>query len=416
MDPVHQYETPQPDSNSRLTYALFREAYNNTATDINGLPTSCALDSPMDLSKSFGTLESDSDCELVRVANFQADNANPQTSYELEFPVDEVAVSDVSKQHIDLTECASTAENYAAPHEGVSSSYSPPPSEGFSGASDFEESGLEDQQNLEEEYETEQKQKQQPTFGVSVSYGLYNDDYYSEDSEEDEDYLDSDNEFSESDEKSNESDEQSQDDDDAELSPMYSSEKENEFIDPALLSLSAKPFKSSLDPTAVSFVPGGFKDFIPLSGETPGEPSTAESSFSDDSLKDSKCGTTPVFDCPLLVPGKAVKSEQPLKPETPFEIRAPKHNINTALVKEQPRTIAMNPLKRKADCELMDDEATNTLITKIEGEAERPPKRIKSSLENSSLVKYSATAVVSALLGGLGTIALLAALPADYFQ
>ncbi|CAG8093633.1 unnamed protein product [Penicillium nalgiovense] len=50
-------------------------------------------------------------------------------------------------------------------------------------------------------------------------------------------------------------------------------------------------------------------------------------------------------------------------------------------------------------------------------ENERPAKRIKSSHPTSkSLASHATTAVVSALLGGLGTIAVLAALPNEYFQ
>jgi hypothetical protein len=50
-------------------------------------------------------------------------------------------------------------------------------------------------------------------------------------------------------------------------------------------------------------------------------------------------------------------------------------------------------------------------------ELEPPTKRLKPSpAPPKNLARYTATAVVSALLGGLGTIALLAALPAEYFQ
>ncbi|KAJ5154350.1 uncharacterized protein N7500_009789 [Penicillium coprophilum] len=50
-------------------------------------------------------------------------------------------------------------------------------------------------------------------------------------------------------------------------------------------------------------------------------------------------------------------------------------------------------------------------------ENERPAKRIKSDNPTSkSLASHATTAVVSALLGGLGTIAVLAALPNEYFQ
>jgi hypothetical protein len=50
-------------------------------------------------------------------------------------------------------------------------------------------------------------------------------------------------------------------------------------------------------------------------------------------------------------------------------------------------------------------------------ESEPPKKRAKATHDTSNkLASYTATAVISALLGGLGTIALLAALPAEYFQ
>lgn len=56
-------------------------------------------------------------------------------------------------------------------------------------------------------------------------------------------------------------------------------------------------------------------------------------------------------------------------------------------------------------------------ISSALSESEPPKKRVKSSHSPSGTVaSYTATAVISALLGGLGTIALLAALPAEYFQ
>lgn len=54
-----------------------------------------------------------------------------------------------------------------------------------------------------------------------------------------------------------------------------------------------------------------------------------------------------------------------------------------------------------------------------EGSASPPPlKRAKAHHDSSShhIGTYAATAVISAMLGGLGTIALLASLPAEYFQ
>ncbi|KAJ5723221.1 hypothetical protein N7488_001256 [Penicillium malachiteum] len=65
----------------------------------------------------------------------------------------------------------------------------------------------------------------------------------------------------------------------------------------------------------------------------------------------------------------------------------------------------------------LDESQAAAAITSALSEVETPNKRIKSSHSSSSQVaSYTATAVVSALLGGLGTIALLASLPAEYFQ
>ena len=56
-------------------------------------------------------------------------------------------------------------------------------------------------------------------------------------------------------------------------------------------------------------------------------------------------------------------------------------------------------------------------ITSALSEREPSTKRAKTSHSSSNAVAgYTATAVISALLGGLGTIVLLAALPAEYFQ
>lgn len=56
-------------------------------------------------------------------------------------------------------------------------------------------------------------------------------------------------------------------------------------------------------------------------------------------------------------------------------------------------------------------------ISSALSETEPPKKRVKYSHSSSGTVaSYTATAVISALLGGLGTIVLLAALPAEYFQ
>ena len=57
-------------------------------------------------------------------------------------------------------------------------------------------------------------------------------------------------------------------------------------------------------------------------------------------------------------------------------------------------------------------------ITSALSENEPPTKRVKSThpTPSKNLASHAATAVVGALLGGLGTIAMLAALPPDYFH
>ncbi|KAJ5174678.1 uncharacterized protein N7482_000555 [Penicillium canariense] len=81
---------------------------------------------------------------------------------------------------------------------------------------------------------------------------------------------------------------------------------------------------------------------------------------------------------------------------------------------------ATPPSNEKLDLETISSsqvaEAISSALSES-SEGERPMKRVKDTHTPSSKVaSYTATAVVSALLGGLGTIALLAALPAEYFQ
>ncbi|KAJ5645093.1 hypothetical protein N7507_011104 [Penicillium longicatenatum] len=73
------------------------------------------------------------------------------------------------------------------------------------------------------------------------------------------------------------------------------------------------------------------------------------------------------------------------------------------------------PLSQEPSLNSIQQSQVTTAISSALSEAEPPSKRVKSS-PSSNLATYTATAVVSALLGGLGTIALLAALPAEYFQ
>jgi hypothetical protein len=116
-------------------------------------------------------------------------------------------------------------------------------------------------------------------------------------------------------------------------------------------------------------------------------------------------------------------------PSTPLREPSP--------VKEFSPDVASVPLKRKAsEMEAQDAQKPGMVVpvsqTDLNGlpkaevvdaissalsEGEPSSKRVKSSHSPSrAMAGYTATAVISALLGGLGTIALLAALPAEYFQ
>lgn len=116
-------------------------------------------------------------------------------------------------------------------------------------------------------------------------------------------------------------------------------------------------------------------------------------------------------------------------PSTPLKEPSP--------VKEFSPALAPVSLKRKAsDMETQDAQQPEAVIPASQpdlnslpdvevvdaissalSESEPPTKRVKSShCPSKAIAGYTATAVISALLGGLGTIALLAALPAEYFQ
>ncbi|KAJ5155981.1 hypothetical protein N7492_008784 [Penicillium capsulatum] len=77
---------------------------------------------------------------------------------------------------------------------------------------------------------------------------------------------------------------------------------------------------------------------------------------------------------------------------------------------------SVNHHPQKASVEsssLQPAEATSSALSEIEP----PRKRVKPNHSSTSkLASYTATAVISALLGGLGTIALLASLPPEFFQ
>lgn len=77
----------------------------------------------------------------------------------------------------------------------------------------------------------------------------------------------------------------------------------------------------------------------------------------------------------------------------------------------------------QSDIDIISSEAREAISSALaenvpaNSENERPTKRVKSDHSFSkTLASHATTAAISALLGGLGTIALLAALPNEYFQ
>lgn len=171
-------------------------------------------------------------------------------------------------------------------------------------------------------------------------------------------------------------------------------DSEQDCIDPALLM--AANTNNTVCASTSSFVPTGFTGFTGFTGGLNIPPFPA---------KDQTCATTAVLDCPML-PHPASKN------------RLPSLSSKSPASQAQQSSTDANPLKRK----FPDIEAYESLIltegTKSADESKvaPPAKRVKSSQSSSSLVAYSTTAVVSALLGGLGTIVVLASLPPDYFQ
>lgn len=171
-------------------------------------------------------------------------------------------------------------------------------------------------------------------------------------------------------------------------------DSEQDYIDPALLM--AANTNNTVCASTSSFVPTGFTGFTGFTGGLNIPPFPA---------KDQTCATTAVLDCPML-PRPASKS------------RLPSLSSKSPASQNAPSSTDVNTLKRK----LPDNEDYESLLltegSKSADESNVPPpaKRAKSSQSSSSLAAYSATAVVSALLGGLGTIVVLASLPPDYFQ
>lgn len=110
-------------------------------------------------------------------------------------------------------------------------------------------------------------------------------------------------------------------------------------------------------------------------------------------------------------------SPEPSSPEPSFSQDAQRLPVEPASQPDlNPNTIP-SEAKDAISSALAENVSAFAENSNANAENERPAKRIKSNHPTSkSLASHATTAVVSALLGGLGTIAVLAALPNEYFQ
>ncbi|KAJ6020720.1 hypothetical protein N7540_006224 [Penicillium herquei] len=135
----------------------------------------------------------------------------------------------------------------------------------------------------------------------------------------------------------------------------------------------------------------------------------------DHSLQESDCPTTSYYDGPFFCNNMSPSSEcngQNNSKSSTLKRKACEMELQDAQIHDS--AILPSP---EPSLQTNDESQAAAAITSALSEAEAPSKRVKSSHPSSSRVaSYTATAVVSALLGGLGTIALLASLPAEYFQ
>lgn len=120
----------------------------------------------------------------------------------------------------------------------------------------------------------------------------------------------------------------------------------------------------------------------------------------DPTMKNESLGEEPVTECHNLTTLKRKASEMESQDaQIPESIVPPFEKVDL-------ETISQSQVA----------EAISSALSES-SESEPPKKRVKATHDTSKkLASYTATAVISALLGGLGTIALLAALPAEYFQ
>jgi hypothetical protein len=128
-------------------------------------------------------------------------------------------------------------------------------------------------------------------------------------------------------------------------------------------------------------------------------------------------------DGPFVGPSDATSKEASLEEEEVAESSSPTSLKRKAFEMESqdaqiPESIV--PPSENLDLETISQSQVADAISSALSESpdgERPNKRVKATHDTSNhLASYTATAVISALLGGLGTIALLASLPAEYFQ
>ncbi|KAJ5735241.1 uncharacterized protein N7483_000366 [Penicillium malachiteum] len=135
----------------------------------------------------------------------------------------------------------------------------------------------------------------------------------------------------------------------------------------------------------------------------------------DPSNQESDCPTTSYYDGPFFCNDVSPNSEcngLNNSKSTTLKRKACEMELQDAQIDDN--AILPSP---EPSLQTLDESQAIAAITSALSEVEVPNKRIKSSHSSSSRVaSYTATAVVSALLGGLGTIALLASLPAEYFQ
>lgn len=178
-------------------------------------------------------------------------------------------------------------------------------------------------------------------------------------------------------------------------------------------------------PTAVQNQPMTFPSHFPL---TPITPTLEHKREEDDGSQ--RLGRLSICDMlnnyqdgPFAGPNdstpKEVSSEEEVVTESP-SLASLKRKASEMESQDAQIPDSIVPPSEKVDLETISQsqvaEAISSALSEC-SDTEPPKKRVKATHDTSNkIASYTATAVISALLGGLGTIALLAALPAEYFQ